>query len=483
MYKTLNAKWFVLVALLFVLIQAVLIYFEQFWFFLLPFAIFVIWAAFFRLDKLLLFITFFVPLSLNLEDLEIGGLGFYFPTEPLLFGVFILFIFKLLSGKSVEKKIYFHPVSVVIYVYLIWMFVTSITSEYPVVSLKFLIAKLWYIAPIYFLMSEVFKDKKNIRYFFLAYLIPLSGVVIYTIIRHASYAFGKQAGHWVMEPFFKDHTSYGAVLALFFPVVLGLMLQKRTSNLFRLGYFVLFVIITAGLVFSLTRAAWLSVVIAGVVFILMQFRVKLKTLLMSTILMGSFLWMAQDQLIMMLSSNDQDSSANLTKHVESMTNISTDASNLERLNRWNCAIAMFEDRPWVGWGPGTYQFVYAPYQRSSDLTIISTNNADGGNAHSDYLGPLSEQGIFGPFIYLALILSVSTLAFRLYYTLRDKELRMYVIVVYLGLFTYFIHGILNNYLDTDKLSVPFWGFISILVTIDLYHRKTANKLLENEGKK
>jgi hypothetical protein len=36
--------------------------------------------------------------------------------------------------------------------------------------------------------------------------------------------------------------------------------------------------------------------------------------------------------------------------------------------------------------------------------------------------------------------------------------------------TYFIHGVLNNYLDTDKASVPFWGFIAVLVAIDIYHR-------------
>ena len=34
-----------------------------------------------------------------------------------------------------------------------------------------------------------------------------------------------------------------------------------------------------------------------------------------------------------------------------------------------------------------------PFQDASDLTIISTNFGDGGNAHSEYLGPLSEQGI------------------------------------------------------------------------------------------
>jgi hypothetical protein len=42
--------------------------------------------------------------------------------------------------------------------------------------------------------------------------------------------------------------------------------------------------------------------------------------------------------------------------------------------------------------------------------------------------------------------------------------------VFLGPFPYLIHGFLNNFLDTDKLSVPFWGFLAILVCIDVYHR-------------
>ena len=43
----------------------------------------------------------------------------------------------------------------------------------------------------------------------------------------------------------------------------------------------------------------------------------------------------------------------------------------------------------------------------------------------------------------------------------------------------FIHGVLNNYLDTDKASVPFWGFIAILVALDLYHRKPSAQNIEH----
>ncbi|MDP4826629.1 MAG: hypothetical protein NWR73_03015 [Flavobacteriales bacterium] len=32
---------------------------------------------------------------------------------------------------------------------------------------------------------------------------------------------------------------------------------------------------------------------------------------------------------------------------------------------------------------------------------------------------------------------------------------------------------LNNYLDTDKASMPFWSFIAALVAIDIFYREDA----------
>ena len=105
------------------------------------------------------------------------------------------------------------------------------------------------------------------------------------------------------------------------------------------------------------------------------------------VLVGLFLAF-QNQIIDALEKNNQDASGDLVENVQSITNISTDASNLERINRWQSAFRLFNERPVFGWGPGTYQFVYAPYQMSKEKTIISTNAGDGGNAHSEYFGPL-----------------------------------------------------------------------------------------------
>jgi O-antigen ligase len=141
---------------------------------------------------------------------------------------------------------------------------------------------------------------------------------------------------------------------------------------------------------------------------------------------------------------------------------------------------MFKDKPFLGWGPGTYMFNYGPYQLTADRTIISTNSADGGNAHSEYLGPMAESGILGVITFLILISVVMYTAVHAYTRAKDKRLKTLVMSALLGLITYYIHGILNNFLDTDKLSVPFWGFTAIIVAVDIYTRKNteANALPE-----
>ena len=164
----------------------------------------------------------------------------------------------------------------------------------------------------------------------------------------------------------------------------------------------------------------------------------------------------------------QRSSSDLAEHVQSISNITSDASNLERINRWNCAVRMFREKPFFGWGPGTYMFQYAPFQTTSEKTEISTNAADRGNAHSEYLGPLSESGLFGMLAFIAIVVFTCITGVRVYRNAPDRNSRILAVSVFLGLITYYVHGIMNNFLDSDKASAPFWGFTAILVSMDLF---------------
>ena len=59
------------------------------------------------------------------------------------------------------------------------------------------------------------------------------------------------------------------------------------------------------------------------------------------------------------------------------------------------------------------------------------------------------------------------LGFRVQTQLYDEDQRKLAMGVFLGLMTYFVHGVLNNYLDTDKASALFWGFLALLMVWNL----------------
>jgi O-antigen ligase len=479
MLSGLKPYYIYLISFLFILVNSILIINEFYYLAIVPFALVLIYMAFFSFEKLMWFIVFFTPLSLNLESLEIGGVGMYLPTEPLMFGVMILFFFKLVHSSKVNSKLLKHPVTITILIYLGWLLVTSLTSSMPIVSLKFLLSRLWFVVCFYFIGVQLFEKIKNHKIFFLAYIIPLTGVIIYSVLHLASYNFAEQPAHWVMEPFFKDHTSYGAILAMYIPI-LFLFVNKKLDPLYRvLGALLIFVFVI-GIVFSYTRAAWVSLALALVLYYIYKYRIRFKLLFTVGAIGLITLFVSWNTIIMSLSKNNQDSSANLSEHVESISNVSSDASNLERLNRWSSAWRMFLDRPVFGWGPGTYVFQYAPFQLSSEKTIISTNTGSNGNAHSEYIGPLAESGLMGMLTFLLIVITVFYKGSNLYHRLPKGELKTVVLVTLLGLFTYVIHGLLNNYLDTDKASVPFWGFIALIVAIDIYH-STDKELLKSEA--
>lgn len=465
---------------LFAIILSVSIYFEFFWLAFLPAGLLMSWWAVKRMDLYIATILIAVPFSLNLQEFIPDAMGLYMPTEPLLLCALVLFVVRSFSGWPVDKRLFSHPLTYVIGGMMLWMVITTLTSWDMVVSAKFTVSRAWFVVGFFFLLGHIMLNNPIYRERMVMYLLfPLAIVVVYTIIGHSEYGFSKHAGHWVMKPFFKDHTSYGAVLAMILPPAIALTLNKNRTGITRVMLAMATGIISLGLILSFTRAAWVSLVGVGAIYVAMRLGFKWKTLVGIGVLLLGVVFANQDSLLIEIQRNKQDSSDNLTEHVESITNVSSDDSNLERLNRWSCAVALFKERPITGWGPGTYQFVYAPYQSSDLKTVISTNNADGGNAHSEYLGPLAEQGIPGLIFMLLLIWMSSMIAFRLYRELEDKNARNFAVGIYLGLMTYFIHGVLNNYLDTDKASAPFWGFIALLVILDIENNERKKRQLKN----
>jgi O-antigen ligase len=369
-----------------------------------------------------------------------------------------------------------HPLTLVLLFNLTWLLFTSITSEIPLVSFKYLLSRLWFVIPFYFFIIILFKKYSNIKLFLWLYIIPFLGIIFYTLYNHSLRGFDEDSGHWVMTPFYNDHTAYGAVLSLFIPVLFGFSLNKNFNFSTRLVSTSFLIIFIAAFVLSYSRAAWISLAAGVFLFIVILLKIKFRWVLIGLGILITIFFTFQHQILDKLEKNKQDSSENFVEHIQSISNISTDPSNVERINRWQSAIRMFNERPFWGWGPGTYQFLYAPFQMSSEKTIISTNAGDLGNAHSEYFGPLAESGFLG-MLSIFVIFSLSIFyGLKVYNKAKLVEVKTISLSIVIGLFAYYVHGLLNNFLDTDKASVPVWGFIAILVALDIYHN---NKPEEN----
>lgn len=462
-------SYFLLAGLAYIILSLYFIWQDQAYLSLFPIGLMAIYFAIYYTEWAFLSLAFLTPISVNIEEWT-DSFGLFVPTEPMLFGFMLLFIMLQLRKPIIQPEIMTNPIIWAVAFYLFWVFITSITSTHPVASFKFFLARLWFIIPILLFGTSIFRDIKNIKRFIWLFVIGMMIAITYTLIVHASYRFGEKEGHWVMWPFFKDHTIYGAIVALIVPLVFGLYFFKKHSPLVQAIIIGFIGVTLLGLYFSYTRAAWLSVIAALGVWALIHFKIKFKLIALVVLIGGTVLFFSWDAIQMEMERNKYEhTTEEFGERLQSATNVTTDASNLERINRWSCAISMFEERPFFGFGPGTYAFEYARFQEPENLTIISTNFGDGGNAHSEYLGPLAEMGTIGILSMFMIVAAIFYKGITLYnrWPQEDRETRVLLLAMILSLTTYFVHGVLNNFLDTDKAAVPIWGMCAMFIALEV----------------
>jgi len=436
---------------------------------LIPPALLMVLLAFLAIDKFLLLTVFLVPVSIQLRFIiPDTSADIFLPTELMLAGTLILMIYKVFNARELNRKILFHPVSIISFSMLGWYLITSLTSTLPAVSFKNFITRLWFFAGFYLLAAEIFRKPQRIRSYFYAYIAGMIPVVIYYLIRiWQSGIFNQKAAHSAIRPFFNDHTSFGAALAFCIPVIIYLLTRRETSKIIKAVLFILLLLFSVALIFSYSRAAWVSLLTAALIAFFLLLRIPWKIVFPAIVIVLIIISMSWSSLIIRLNENRQESSGNIKSHLQSIANIRSDASNMERINRWKSALRMFKEKPLMGWGPATYQFKYAPFQMTTEKTIISTNYGEGGNAHSEYLSSLVDSGIPGLILYILLLFTSIRKGIKIWETHSNRHIRNLAVALVAGLITYAVHGTLNNFLDTDKISALFWGMIAAIVAMDI----------------
>ena len=226
---------------------------------MIPLTILMAWLFVARFETTLLLMALLTPFAINValfQEMELS-----LPVEPMMILFTVMFFFRVLVDKTYDKQLLRHPVSRLLLASLAWMSITSATSEMPWVSIKYTLARIWFVVPFFFAAVQIFKSHKRIRQFYWAYAIGLAIIILITTSKTLGNFSDLQTMHRVMKPFYNDHTAYGCVIALMLPVAFYFLFQKvkgdkkdgkaiATNLLQHILHIAFFILLCVGLVLS-----------------------------------------------------------------------------------------------------------------------------------------------------------------------------------------------------------------------------------------
>lgn len=427
-------------------------------------------------DYSLLYYAFWILLPFSIE-FNIGSFGTDLPTEPIMLiltGIGIVLFF--IHFHKISLQYIFHPISLFLLLHLIWLLFTSLFSQSPVVSIKFFLAKLWYVIPFFFMTFHFVKGQLGVEKIGKIVTLFLGIAVSIVLTRHALEGFTFDTSHQVVRPIFRNHVNYSAILVVFLPFIWALFQNQENDKTKKLllGAILLFVV---GTYFSYTRAAQLCLIIAiGAYFI---FKNKLGRIAVSASLILGIVgvaFLANNNKYLDFSPNFEKTIAhtkfdNLLEATYKMEDIST----MERVYRWVAAKQMIEDKPIVGFGPGSFYFHYKKYVLRSFETYVSDNPEKSG-IHNYYLMTLVEQGVIGFLLFLALLFSIMLYGERVYHRLVDRKEKNYIMACTISTVVIGALLIINDLIEVDKIGPFFFLNASLIVLFDLKSRFQINEI-------
>lgn len=439
-----------------------------------------LWLLYYNKEWFFSFCIFIIPLSVGIS--LPGGSKISLPAELLLVLMAAWIVFQSIKQPESLIKIIAHPLSIILTADLLWMIVTSATSEIPLVSFKRVIVRVVYITALFlFCVQWAEKENNKTKYLFL-YALGLIIPIAVTEYRHIFMGFNPLGNVELCRPFFDEHTIYGAAIAFVIPFVAVAAANSKIFSLTRIQIIairLLLVILVAAEYFSFSRAGFLSLIFSFMMYIFLKLHLQFKHLLIciGCVLLVTFIF--KNQLIEYSKTNtNQSKTTNLNEYLLSAANLNSNVSNLERWNRWKCAVRMFKERPILGYGPGTFQFVYGPFQHEDEMTRISTTSGNKGNAHSEFLTGLSESGAPGLILNLFWILTAVWYAMRVYYKTENIKDQKIVMAALLGFTTFIFHGFFNAFMDQDKIAGLVFTSIAMIVACDLSLKRKSSSVAE-----
>lgn len=443
----------------------------------LPFALLFLYISI--VDFRQIFFLMLVTIPLSIEIYLPNGLGTDLPIEPIIVGLMGIFIiYALRFPHRISAGFILHPIALVLAVHLVWMLFTVVFSQNLFVSVKFLLAKSWYVVTFFMLAGLILRNPADVRTMIWCVLIPTLATVCYILYRHSGYQFSFEDTQKAMKPFYRNHVTYAAILSLLLPYVVGL---RKWYPRWSVGWSIsvcAVIIFLLGIQFSYTRAAYVSLVIALGTYVIVRFR--LMAVVLAASLVGLFYLAVKlvdnNHFIEYAPKYDKTISHQNFNDLMAATAAGEDISTMERVYRWVAGVRMTLKSPWVGYGPGNFYNFYKGYTLNRFRTYVS-DNPERSTVHCYYLLMGVEQGFIGAIIFLALTFTVLIWGQRVYHTAQTDEIRRIVMMAILSTVVIDAFLLINDMIETDKVGSFFFMNMAIIINCSLINNTHKTTLL------
>jgi O-antigen ligase len=415
-----------------------------------------------------------VPLSLHVEFFN-NSFSLALPTEPVMLLFYIMAILVMLTQrKSLPPWLLKNAITIIILLQFAWLIVAVCCSQVLLLSLKFLLAKSWYLVCFFLIPTWLIRTKKDFKTAFIVMLTPLLVYMCIIIARHAFYGFRFYYIDAAVGHLFYKHVDYASVISIFFPFVLfaGRWKKRETRTNYLLLALSLLFLVAIGL--SYTRAAMGGIFFGFIVVLAIRFR------LVNFIIPGFYIVCIS--LVFYFSSGNrflqyhpyfQDTYMrhDFADHLKA-TVAGKDMSSVERLYRWIAAFRMTADKPLTGFGPHSFYYYYKPYTLSAYRTYVS-ENYEHSTTHNYFLLMMAEQGIPAMLLYAVLVLLVFATAQKIYHRLKDAFYKRLTLAIAMSFAIFFVNNLFSELLETDKVGPMIYLLLAFLVILD-HKSKTEN---------
>ncbi len=413
-----------------------------------------------------LYYLLFLTLPFSQQIGLVAGLTMDVPSEPLLLALTACTGLTLLLGLGrLAPAEWRHPLLLLLALMLLWAGADTFFSVNTTKSVKYLLAKVWYLVPFVLGTLLVLQRPATVWRLAACYLGGAVASVLYVLPRHASRGFRFDEINWALRPFFLNHVIYATMLALLVPFAYyGWRGAGRQRT--RWAWGAALGVLLFGLFTSYTRASMLSLPIAGLYYLVLRLRLTRLVLLGTvTATAASAFYFLSDSTFMRYTPDFEKTifnGQNFEKHLEATYKFE-DVSGMERVYRWVAATRMIADKPMVGSGPSTFYPEYQRYTVKSFRTYVS-DNPEHSTSHNYFLLQLAEQGFPGFGLFCVFIGVLLLTAERRYHqSAAHPDVRRVVLAASLALVVIIFHLLLNELVEVDKIGSMFFVCVALLV--------------------